>query len=124
MRIVGTPVIGPHTKTLYVVKKTKTIGTNGRGAGQCHQRLNGVSLIDGSETSHGPIELTSSITVPGSGDGSNGALLPFDPFHENQRPGLALVNSTVYLAWGSHNDQMPCHGRLIGVDASSLAVIP
>ena len=122
--IVGTPVIDPLTKTLYVVTKTKTIGTNARGPGNCHQRLHALSLTDGSETSHGPIELTSSITVPGSGDGSNGTLLPFDPYHENQRPGLALVNGTVYLAWGSHNDQTPWHGWLIGFDKADLRVRP
>jgi len=122
--IVGTPVIDPLTKILYVVTKTKTLGTNANGPGQCHQRLHALSLVDGSETSHGPIELTSSITVPGSGDGSNGTLLPFDPFRENQRPGLALVNGTVYVAWGSHNDQTPWHGWLIGFNASDLRIKP
>jgi hypothetical protein len=122
--IVGTPVIDTVTKVLYVVTKTKTVGTGARGPGQCQQRLHALSLIDGSETSNGPIALTSSITVPGSGDGSNGTRLPFDPFHENQRAGLALVNSTLYVAWGSHNDQTPWHGWLIGFDKSNLPTAP
>ena len=122
--IVGTPVIDPATNTLYVVTKTKTTGTNARPPGDCHQRLHALSLIDGSETSSGPIEITPSITVPGSGDGSNGTSLPFAPFYELQRPGLALVNGTVYVGWGSVNDQKPWHGWLMGFDKTNLAAAP
>jgi hypothetical protein len=122
--IVGTPVIDPVTKILYVVTKTKTLGTNARGPGNCHQRLHALNLADGSETANGPFELTSAITVPGSGDGSNGTLLPFDPFHENQRPGLALVNDTVYVSWASHTDQKPWHGWIIGFNKSNLRAAP
>jgi hypothetical protein len=122
--IVGTPVIDPTTNILYVVTKTKTIGTNGRPAGDCHQRLHALSLVDGSETSNGPIELTPSLTVPGSGDGSNGTSLPFDPFHELQRPGLALVNGAVYVSFGSVSDQKPWHGWMMGFDKSNLSAPP
>lgn len=122
--IVGTPVIDPATNILYVVTKTKTIGTNGWPPGNCHQRLHALSLVDGSETSNGPIELTSSITVPGSGDGSNGTTLPFDPFHQLQRPGLALVNGTVYVGFGSVSDLKPWHGWLMGFDKSNLSTAP
>jgi len=122
--IVGTPVIDPATNILYVVTKTKTSGTNARPPGDCHQRLHALSLIDGSETSNGPIELTSSITVPGSGDGGNGTSLPFDPFYELQRPGLALVNGAVYVGWGSVDDQKPWHGWLMGFAKSDLPAAP
>ena len=122
--IVGTPVIDPVAKILYVVTKTKTIGTNARGPGQCHQRLHALSLIDGQETSNGPLDLTPSITVPGSGDGGNGTLVPFDPFHENQRPGLALIDNTVYVAWSSYTDQKPWHGWIIGFNKSDLRATP
>ena len=118
--IVGTPVIDLATKTLYVVTKTKTSGTNCRTAGSCHQRLHALNLSDGSEANGGPVEITSSITVPGTGDGSSGGQVPFDPWHENQRPGLALWNDTVYVSWGSHEDQTPWHGWVIGFDKSTL----
>ena len=121
--IVGTPVIDPLTKILYVVTKTKNVGTDARW-GNCHQRLHALNLADSSETANGPFELTSAITVPGSGDGSNGTLLPFDPFHENQRTGLALANGTVYVAWGSHTDQTPWHGWVIGFNKSDLRATP
>jgi hypothetical protein len=122
--IVGTPVIDPVGKILYVVTKSKLIGTNARPAGDCRQRLHALNLSNGGETSGAPIALTSSITVPGSGGGSTGGRLPFDPFHENQRPGLALVGGTLYLAWGSHTDQQPWHGWVIGFDTSNLQAAP
>jgi uncharacterized protein YjdB len=122
--IVGTPVIDPLTNILYVVTKTKTIGTNGRPPGDCHQYLHALNLADGSETSSGPVEITPSLTVPGTGDGSNGTSVPFDPFHELQRPGLVLVNGTVYVSWGSVGDQKPWHGWMMGFDKSNLANIP
>jgi hypothetical protein len=122
--IVGTPVIDPVAKILYVVTKTKNVGTNARLAGDCHQRLHALSLTDGSETAGGPIELTSSITVAGTGDGSRAGRLPFDPFHENQRPGLALVNDTVYVSWGSVTDQKPWHGWIMGFNRSNLRAAP
>ena len=120
--IVGTPVIDPVAKVLYVVTKTKNVGTNARGPGECHQRLHALNLSDGKEIAN--VELTSAITVPGTGDGSNGTSVPFDPFHENQRPGLALVNDTVYLSWGSHNDQVPWHGWIMGFNKSNLSAAP
>ena len=124
MGVLGTPVIDLATNTLYVVTKTKTNGTNARGPGQCHQRLHALNLSNGNETANGPLDLTSSITVPGSGAGGNGSSVPFDPFHENQRPGLALVNGTVYVAWSSYIDQQPWHGWVMGFNGSNLKAAP
>ena len=62
--IMGTPVIDPASSTIYVVTKTKDAG------GAYHQRIHALSLIDGSEKFSGPADITSSITVPGTGDGS------------------------------------------------------
>jgi hypothetical protein len=124
MGVLGTPVIDPTTNILYVVTKTKTIGTDARGPGQCHQRLHALNLSDGSETANGPLALTPSLTVPGTGDGGNGTAVPFDPFHENQRPGLALIGNTVYVAWASYIDQKPWHGWIIGFNKSNLRAAP
>jgi hypothetical protein len=118
--IVGTPVIDPSTNTLYVVAKTKNQGTSCTPSSSCHQRLHALSLLDGSEKLGGPVDLTSSITVPGTGDGSSGGNLPFDPLRENQRPGLALVNGIVYVSWASHGDNGPYHGWVMGFDKTTL----
>ena len=122
--IVGTPVIDSSTKTLYVVTKSKDTGTGCSPSSACHQRLHALSLIDGSEKFSGPVNITSSITVPGNGDGSSTGNVPFDPLKENQRPGLALVGGVVYVSWASHGDNDPYHGWVIGFSASTLAQVP
>lgn len=121
--ITGTPVIDPSTKTLYVVAKTK------EGTANYHQRLHALSLTDGSEKFGGPVDITSAITLPGTGDTGDSSVgctagsgnVPFCPLRENQRPGLALANGVVYVAWASHGDQQPYHGWVIGFNASTLA---
>ena len=116
--ILGTPVIDPASSTIYLVTKTKDAG------GAYHQRIHALSLIDGSEKFGGPADITSSITVPGTGDGSSGGNVPFDPRSENQRCGLALVNGVVYVSWASHGDNGPYHGWIIGYAAANLAQAP
>jgi uncharacterized protein YjdB len=122
--IVGTPVIDTTSNTLYLLARTENQGTQCRPAANCHQRLHALRLSDGSETSAGPVEISDSITVPGSGNGSNGTTLPFDPLRENQRPSLALVDGLVFVAWGSHTDQSPWHGWLMGFNKSNLQAAP
>jgi hypothetical protein len=101
--IVGTPVIDPNTKTIYVVSKSK----NGSSF---HQRLHALSLTDGSEKFNGPQEIA--FTSGG---------ITFDPLRQNQRAGLALVNGVVYIAYASHGDQMTYYGWVVGYNAGTLA---
>jgi hypothetical protein len=103
--IVGTPVIDPNTKTLYVVSKSKN-GSN------FHQRLHALNLSDGSERFNGPQEIAFT---------SNG--ITFDPLRQNQRSGLALVNGVVYIAYASHGDTPTYYGWVVGYSASSLAQV-
>src|SRR2546425_5887183 len=121
--ITGTPVIDPATGTLYVVAKTK------EPTGY-FQRLHALDLATGGEKFSGPADISSAITVPGSGDtgdstcpGSAGNV-PFCPLRENQRPGLLLLNGKVYVAWASHGDIGPYHGWVIGYAAANLAQSP
>jgi hypothetical protein len=116
--IIGTPVVDPVSRTLYVVTKSKTTSSSV----VFHQRLHGVSLLDGSE----PVaanDLTSAISVSGTGDGSSGGKVPFNPLRQNQRPGLVLANDVVYVSWASHGDLGPFHGWLIGFDKSTLKIV-
>ena len=122
--IIGTPVIDLSSKTLYVVSKSEDTGTSCIPSSACHQRLHGLSLIDGSEKFGGPATIDASITVSGTGDGSNAGVLAFNPLTENQRPGLALVNGVVYVSWASHGDNDPYHGWVVGFSAGNLAVSP
>src|SRR3989441_521159 len=130
--ITGTPVIDPATGTLYVVARTReTVGTGCSDDSPCYfQRLHALDLATGGEKFSGPADISSAITVPGSGDtgdstcpGSAGNV-PFCPLRENQRPGLLLLNGKVYVAWASHGDNQPYHGWVIGYAAANLAQAP
>lgn len=110
--IVGTPVIDPVSRTLYLVARTKENGTT------FVQRLHALDVATGAERTNSPIVIAA--TYSGTGAGNIGGVITFDPQKQNQRPGLALVNGIVYIAWSSHCDWGPYHGWVIGYDAASL----
>jgi hypothetical protein len=113
--ILGTPVIDLTTGTLYAVSKsTDVAGTN------FFQRLHGIDLLTGNEKLNGNHPVLITATFPGTGDGSSGGVIPFNPQTQNQRPALALVNGVVYVCWASHEDVDPYHGWVIGYRASDL----
>ena len=109
--VTGTPVIDLSTHTLYVV--SKSVNTSGP---TFYQRLHAIDLVTGNEKFSGPVSIAA--TYPGNGDG--GTTTTFVPQQENQRPGLALVNGIVYIAWASHEDHGPFYGWVIGYKASNL----
>jgi len=114
--ITGTPVIDPATNIVYVVSKSVIPTTNPLSF---FQRLHGLDLTTGSEKLNGNAPVTISASVAGNADG--GATVAFNPQYEAQRPGLALVNGVVYVAWASHEDTTPYHGWVMGFDKTSLA---
>jgi len=111
--IVGTPVIDPVNRTLYVVVRTKE--TSG-GTTTFVQRLHALNVATGAEQANSPVVISAS--YPGTGDG--GTTINFDPLRENQRPGLALANGYVYITWASHGDNTPYHGWVIGYNVTNL----
>jgi hypothetical protein len=110
--ITGTPVIDAATATLYVVVRTKENGN------KFVQRLHALEVTTGAEKFAGPVNIEA--TVPGTGDGSSGGQVAFDPLKNNQRPGLLLQNGYVYISWASHCDNGPYHGWVIAYDAHTL----
>ena len=110
--ITSTPVIDSTSGTIYVVAATK------EGASTWVQRLHALDITTGAEKFGGPVVLQGSVT--GTGTGSSGGKVPFDSLRENQRPGLLLSNGVVYLAFGSHGDNSPWHGWVLGYNATSL----
>ncbi len=110
--VTGTPVIDPTTNTLYVV--SKSVVASGP---TFYQRLHAIDLATGNEQSYGPANIAA--TYPGNADGTS--TTTFVDQQENQRPGLALVNGTVYIAWASHEDTTPFYGWIMGYNASNLA---
>jgi hypothetical protein len=114
--ITGTPVIDSGTGTLYVVAKTKEVS----GAVTNYvQRLHALDIASGAEKFGSPVILQAS--VAGTGDGASAGRVAFDPLRENQRAALLLSNGIVYIAFGSHGDQHPWHGWLLGYNAATLS---
>ena len=110
--ITSTPVIDSTSGTMYVVAKTK------EGTSTWVQRLHALDITTGAEKFGGPVVLAA--TLPGTGTGSVGGNVAFDPLHENQRTGLLLSNGVVYLAFGSHGDNSPWHGWVLAYNATTL----
>jgi hypothetical protein len=109
--ITSTPVIDISTGLIYVVAKTKD-------ESGCHQKLHALDLSTGAEKLGGPVEIAAS--VEGSGDGSVGGAISFDPLLQLNRPALLLSGGIVYIAFGSHGDTDPYHGWVIGYNATTL----
>lgn len=111
--ITGTPVIDPNNFTLYVVAATKENG-------EYVQRLHALDVTTGAEKLGGPVVIAAA--VKGTGSGSSGGKLSFDPFRSNQRPALLLSNGIIYIAWASHGleNQYPYHGWIMGFNETTL----
>jgi len=112
--IEGTPVIDLATNTMYFVARTINGSTY-------FQRLHAIDILTGAEKFGGPVTITASVS--GTGNGSSGGTLAFDPKMENQRPGLALANGKVVITWAGHEDKEPWHGWVIAYNASTLAQV-
>jgi hypothetical protein len=111
--ITGTPVIDPTNGTLYVVAATKENGTY-------VQRLHALDVTSGAEKFGGPVVIQAK--VKGTGAGSSKGYMAFDPFRSNQRPGLLLLNGSIFITWASHGleDEFTYHGWVIGYNETTL----
>jgi len=134
MGITGTGVIDQASNTLYITANTKEVRADG-----VHYiyTLHALDLSTGVEKPGGPLVLGNTIDnhagdgkfiyvsgprVNGVGDGNINGQVPFNALTQLQRPGLSLVNGTVYIGFGSHGDNPPAHGWLMGVDAHTLTL--
>ena len=94
--ITSTPVIDRSRNAIYVIAVSKD------GGGNYHHRLHALDLTTGAELFGGPTTIAA--TFRGSGAGSSGGNVVFDPAQYNERPGLLELNNTIYTTWGSHCD--------------------
>jgi hypothetical protein len=109
--IVGTPVIDAARGTMYLVARS-TSGT------AFVQYLHAVNIVDGTEISGSPKQITA--TYNGTGEGNVNGVIAFDAQRQNQRQGLTLLNGIVYATFSSHCDWRPYHGWILGYDAATL----
>jgi hypothetical protein len=114
--ITSTPVIdrtrGPNG-AIYVIAMSKT------SAGGYVQRLHALDVVLGTELFGGP--QTVQATYPGSGAGSSGGVVPFDPKQYEERAGLLEVNGRIVTVWTSHCDIDPYTGWVMAFDPATLA---
>jgi len=114
--ITSTPVIDAQTGIMYVVAQTKDTGQS-QGCtptAPCYfVKLHALDITTGAEMNGGPVNISGQ--VPGSGAGSVGGQVPFDPQHSLQRPALALANGYVYI--GSEGSE---HGWVFAYNKQTL----
>lgn len=114
--LVGTPVIDSTSNTIYVV--TKSVSGSG-GSASFQQWLHALDLTTGKEKANSPVVISAQLN--GTGNGSSGGILKFEPQLQNQRAGLLLLNGVVYIAWAAHGDCGNYHGWIMGYDKTTLA---
>jgi hypothetical protein len=116
--ITATPVISRpkgSNGVIYAVAMSKD------SSGNYYQRLHALDATTGKEVNRGPVEITAK--YPGSGDGSSGGYVIFDPGQYAERASLLIVGNNVYLAWTSHCDVRPYTGWIMGYNIDNLAQV-
>ncbi len=114
--ITATPAIDRtvgHHGTIYVVAMSKD------QAGNYYHRIHAMDLTTGAEEFNGPAVVHA--TYPGTGDGSSGGTVTFDPKQYKERPGLLILNGQLYTSWGSHCDIRPYGGWMMTYNETTLA---
>jgi hypothetical protein len=103
MGIIGTPVIDASNNKMYLVTETMENG-------DYVQRLHALDIRSGVDL------MATVITATAKG-------VAFDPKQHSQRPGLALADGQVWLAFASTipGDWNPWHGWVMTYDAGTLA---
>jgi hypothetical protein len=116
--VTSTPVIdrsrGPNG-TIYIVAMSKN------GSGMYFQRLHALDVASGAELLGGPKTIQASF--PGTGAGSSGGSVIFDPKQYEERAGLMSLNGQIITAWTSHCDIDPYTGWIMAYSASTLAQV-
>ena len=115
MGVTSTPVIdrsrGPNG-AIYLVGATED------SAGYYHFRLHALDVTSGAELFGGPVEIQAQ--YPGTGQGSNGVNVVFDPAQYYERAALLAANGMIYTSWASHCDVTPYTGWVVGYAESTL----
>ena len=104
--ITGTPVVDADAGWVFVIAKTEE-------AGVISNTIHALKLSSGADAVPPQIIAPSLVN-----DG--GVTVAFTGQQHFNRPGLLLSNGVVYAGFGSHCDQGPYHGWIVGFDAHTL----
>jgi Abnormal spindle-like microcephaly-assoc'd, ASPM-SPD-2-Hydin/PQQ-like domain len=102
--VTGSPVFDPATGSVYLVAATVANSVPAYS-------LFGINAQTGAITEK----------VPVSGRPTNDSSITFNAAQQWERPGLLLMNGSVYAAFGSHCDGPPYDGFVLGVNVSTKA---
>src|SRR5258708_263547 len=102
--ITSTPVIDLSSGTLYVEAKS-TDGVT------FYHPLHPLAITTANEKSAAPVVIKQPLNFTPA----------FDSLHQLNRPGLLLMNGTIFIAFASHCDINPYNGWLFAYDATTLA---
>jgi hypothetical protein len=102
--VLGSPVYDPGTGTVYLVSEVLPTGNSIKNPEFLMQAMNAQT---GAERPGWP--------VPIKGAPSNAPGRQFNPFSELQRPGLLLLDGSVYAGFGGHCTMQPYTGYVAGV---------
>ncbi|HET9167982.1 MAG TPA: choice-of-anchor D domain-containing protein [Actinospica sp.] len=105
--VTSTPVYDPATGYVYLVGMIN----DGASASSPHWKMFAVDPATGAQRTGWPV------TIQGYPD--NDASRAFNSMTAMQRPGLLLMNGSVYAAFGSHCDYQPYVGYVVGVSTST-----
>ena len=115
--ITGTPVIDVATNTMYVVAETKEVNSRLHSTSYYH-KLHAIDIRTGRDVV-APHTITG--VVKGTGSGSVGGLITFNPLLANQRASLVLADGQVFVSWSSHCDLGAYHGWMMSFNQFTLA---
>ena len=105
--VTSTPVYDPVTGYVYLTAKVN----DGSDITDPNWYMHAVDPATGAEKPGFPVKIGGSP----SNDPQN---VPFNAEHQAQRPGLLLLNGVVYAAFGSHCDNGPYRGYVVGVSTA------
>jgi hypothetical protein len=109
--ITGTPVIDTSTGTLFVVSYDDE-------GGNLVYRLHALNVLTGADKWPA---IVLSASVPGTGVGSSGGNVPFNPGTNRERPALLLENGKIYIGFSSFCDIGAYHGWILAYSYSTTA---
>jgi Malectin domain len=120
--ISSTPVIDPSTNTIYLTAKRNANGT-------FKYMLHALDLTTGADKAGSPIDMGldasgQPLAVTGSGDGTSGGKIVFDPIRHQNRVGLTLSQGVLTVGFASHCDQNNYHGWVLRFDTTSSPIRP